>query len=286
LRDGESVGTGDMASAKLPDIIRLMVGREIKDIYPHTSHSLGQPVLEIRNLAGDSKPRSVTLTLREGEILGIAGLVGAGRTETLRTCFGLDSMRDGHVLVFQHEMARGTPASRLAQGIGLLSENRKEEGLMLQQTLADNLTLTRFAPVSRFGLINGRRQRECARELMQQLDVRAQGPTQTTSELSGGNQQKVALGRLLHHQAKILLLDEPTRGIDVGSKAQIYKLMGELAAQGKAIVFVSSYLPELLGVCDTLGVMCRGVLSEVRPASQWTEHSIIAAATGMPASQN
>ena len=157
---------------------------------------------------------------------------------------------------------------------------------MLQPTLADNLTLTRFAPVSRFGLINGRRQRECARELMQQLDVRAQGPTQTTSELSGGNQQKVALGRLLHHQAKILLLDEPTRGIDVGSKAQIYKLMGHLAAQGKAIVFVSSYLPELLGVCDTIGVMCRGLLSEIKPASAWTEHSIISAATGTPASQN
>ena len=115
---------------------------------------------------------------------------------------------------------------------------------------------------------------------MQRLDVRAQRPSQPISELSGGNQQKIALGRLLHHQAKILLLDEPTRGIDVGSKAQIYQLMGQLATEGKAVVFVSSYLPELLGVCDTIGVMCRGVLKEVRPASEWTEQSIITAAIG------
>ena len=115
---------------------------------------------------------------------------------------------------------------------------------------------------------------------MKKLDVRAQGPAQAIGELSGGNQQKIAIGRLLHHEAKILLLDEPTRGIDVGSKAAIYKLMGQLAADGKAVVFVSSYLPELLGVCDTIGVMCRGVLGEVKPVSEWTEHSIISAAIG------
>jgi ribose transport system ATP-binding protein len=164
--------------------------------------------------------------------------------------------------------------------MGLLSENRKEEGLMLQRSLADNLTMTRFAPVSRFGFVSARRQRECTREWMKRLDVRAQGPGQTVGELSGGNQQKIAFGRLLHHAAKILLLDEPTRGIDVGSKAQIYRLMGELAAAGKAVVFVSSYLPELLGVCDTIGVMCRGALSAVKPARDWTEHSIIATAIG------
>jgi ribose transport system ATP-binding protein len=161
-----------------------------------------------------------------------------------------------------------------------LSENRKEEGLMLNRSLADNLTLTRYAPLSRCGLIQPRRQFRAAQELMTRLEVRAQSPGQTVAELSGGNQQKIALGRLLHHEASVLLLDEPTRGIDVGSKAQIYKLIGELAAQGKAIIFVSSYLPELLGVCDTIGVMCRGVLSQVRPACEWTEHGIIAAAIG------
>ena len=151
---------------------------------------------------------------------------------------------------------------------------------MLNRSLADNLTITRYEPVSQMGFINGRSQRRVTGEWMQRLEVRAQSPGQTVGELSGGNQQKVALGRLLHHEAKILLLDEPTRGIDVGSKAAIYQLMGELAAAGKAVVFVSSYLPELLGVCDAIGVMRRGMLTEVRPVGEWTEHSIIKAAVG------
>jgi len=280
LRDGVSVGCGEMAGAKLSEVIRLMVGREIKEIYPRTPHVLGQPVLELKAVAGETKPRSVSFTLREGEILGIAGLVGAGRTETLRACFGLDKLASGSVLVFQQDQTKSTPAARLAQGIGLLSENRKEEGLMLGLSLADNLTMTRFDSVSRGGFISGRRQARCAAEWMKRLDVRAQNPTQPVGELSGGNQQKIAVGRLLHHDAKIFLLDEPTRGIDVGSKAQIYTLMGELAARGKAVVFVSSYLPELLGVCDTIGVMSRGILSAVRPVAEWTEHGIISAAIG------
>ena len=280
LRDGESVTTGDMAGADLRQIIRWMVGREISDIYPRTPHSLGEPVLELRALAGRPKPQGVSLTLRAGEILGLAGLVGAGRTETLRACFGLDRIESGSVMVRSKEATHRTPAQRLASGMGLLSENRKEEGLMLNRSLADNLTITRYAPISRCGFIQRRRQRQAAREWMDRLQVRALDPGQTVGELSGGNQQKIALGRLLHHQASVLLLDEPTRGIDVGSKAQIYQLIGQLAAEGKAIIFVSSYLPELLGVCDNIGVMCRGVLSEIRPVGQWTEHGIISAAIG------
>jgi ribose transport system ATP-binding protein len=283
LRDGESVGTGDMASANLSEIIRLMVGRELKEIYPRTPHRIGSPILELQNLAGFPKPRSVNLALREGEILGIAGLIGAGRTETLRACFGLDRVSSGKVMICEKERTRDNPARKLADGVGLLSESRKEEGLMLNRSLADNLTLTRFACFGRFGFISNRRQNETTREWMRQLQIRAESPAQQTVDLSGGNQQKVAVGRLLHHDAKILLLDEPTRGIDVGSKAQIYNLMGQLAAAGKSIIFVSSYLPELLGVCDTIGVMCRGVLSEIRPANQWTEHGIISAAIGQGA---
>jgi ribose transport system ATP-binding protein len=269
-----------MATAKLSEIIRLMVGREIKDIYPRVPHTLGEVVLDVKGLAGQTKPRSVSFSLRAGEIFGIAGLIGAGRTETLRICFGLESLKAGQVLVFQQQKTKATPSARLAEGVGLLSENRKEEGLMLGLSLADNLTITRFEPAAHFGFIQGRRQRQCAAEWMKRLDVRAQSPTQTVGELSGGNQQKVAVGRLLHHDARIFLLDEPTRGIDVGSKAQIYALMGDLAAQGKAILFVSSYLPELLGMCDTIGVMSRGVLSDVRSAADWTEHTIISAAIG------
>lgn len=280
LRDGETVGTGEMASAGLSQIIRLMVGREIKEVYPRLAHPIGPPVFELRQLAGETKPRAVNLTLHQGEILGIAGLVGAGRTETLRACFGLDRLKDGAVVVGGRETTRATPSKRLAQGIGLLSENRKEEGLLLNRSLADNLTITHFGPMSRLGFINNRRQQQITREWMERLDVRAAGPRQAIGQLSGGNQQKIAVGRLLHHNARILLLDEPTRGIDVGSKVQIYQWMGRLAGEGKAIIFVSSYLPELLGVCDTIGVMCRGVLSAIRPVSEWNEQRIISAAIG------
>jgi ribose transport system ATP-binding protein len=280
LRDGETVAGGDMASADMSQIIRCMVGREIREIYPRTPHALGEPVLELRALKGRPKPRSASLTLRAGEILGVAGLVGAGRTETLRACFGLDRVAGGLVLVQSREATHRTPSQRLASGMGLLSENRKEEGLMINQSLADNLTITRYAPLSRFGFIRRGRQCRVTQDWIDKLAVRARHPEQAVGELSGGNQQKIALGRLLHHQASVFLLDEPTRGIDVGSKAQIYNLIGELAGQGKSILFVCSYIPELLGVCDTIGVMCRGVLSEVRPVGEWTEHTIIAAAIG------
>jgi ribose transport system ATP-binding protein len=151
---------------------------------------------------------------------------------------------------------------------------------MLNRTIADNLTLSKLRPCSSAGLVRSRRQQEMTKSWMQRLDVRAQSATQLIGHLSGGNQQKVAIGRLLHHETDVLLLDEPTRGIDVASKSQIYHLIGELAQSGKAVIFVSSYLPELLGVCDTIAVMCRGVICVARPASEWTEHSIIAAAIG------
>lgn len=282
LRDGESVGSGVMGDVGLGQIIRLMVGREVRDIYPKIPHSLGETLLEVRELAGRTKPSRVSFSLRAGEILGIAGLVGAGRTETLRALFGLEESRSGKVVLLGHESTGLSPAGRLSQGIGFLSEDRKAEGLLLGRSLADNLTLTRLSSVSRMGWVRLSRQHRAAREWMEKLEVRARNPSQAVGELSGGNQQKIAVGRLLHHDARIFLLDEPTRGIDVGSKAQIYRLVGELAAQGRAVVFVSSYLPELLGVCDTIGVMCRGTLVEIRLTKEWDEHTIMSAAIGQP----
>ena len=280
LRDGRSVGSGAMAGASLDEIIQLMVGRTVDEIYPHTSRAIGEPVLELRGVAGLAKPSRVDMTLRAGEIVGLFGLVGAGRTETLRAVFGLDRLAKGSVSVFSHEATRSTPAKRLANGVGLLSEDRKEEGLLLGRSIADNLTLTRLGPVTRLGIVNSSAQAAAAGKWMDRLDVKALDAAQPVGELSGGNQQKIALGRLLHHEANILLLDEPTRGIDVGSKAQIYRLMNDLAGRGKAVIFVSSYLPELLGVCDRIGVMCRGELSEVRPVADWSESAIIRAAVG------
>ncbi|HAV64375.1 MAG TPA: sugar ABC transporter [Verrucomicrobiales bacterium] len=280
LRDGESVGSGRMAGAKLDEIIHLMVGREIADIYPPHARRPEKVIFDVHQLAGIGKPADVTLELRRGEVLGIAGLVGAGRTETLRAVFGLDRIQRGRVLYLDRDLTRRSPRGSWRNGIGMVSENRKEEGLMLEQSLADNLCLTRFRPFSLFGWISRRRQHAASAGLMGRLGVRAREPGQAVGELSGGNQQKIAIGRLLHHDADILLLDEPTRGIDVGSKQQIYQIMNQLAEQGKSVIFVSSYLPELLGVCDRIGVMCRGVLSGIRPVGDWSEHEIIAVATG------
>ena len=280
LRDGESVGSGAMAEGVLPEIIHLMVGRELDEIYPESSRALGEPVLEVSGLSGKKRPVDVSFKLRRGEILGLAGLVGAGRTETLRTIFGLDHLEAGTMQLRSAAVGPFSPTRALKSGLGLLSENRKEEGLMLNLSVAENLTLPRLKPFSRAGVLDTRAQADGTREWISQLRVKAREPGQPIGELSGGNQQKIAIGRLLHSQSEILLLDEPTRGIDVASKAQVYQLMHDLAADGKSIVFVSSYLPELLGVCDTIGVMCRGRLVAVKPKQEWTEHSIISAAIG------
>ncbi len=280
LRDGRSVASGLMADVTLEDLIHAMVGRDLSELFPQVPHERGEPVLTLTGLAGDRLPRRADLTLHRGEILGIAGLVGAGRTEMLRAVFGLDPVRSGRVQVAGIDHLGSRPHDRIKQGLGLLSEDRKGEGLALARSIEDNLTLSALSPYSRLGWLNLRRRRASAALWIDRLRVRAQGPAQTVESLSGGNQQKVALGRLLHQEADILLLDEPTRGVDVGSKAEIYRLIGDLAARGRAVLMVSSYLPELLGVCDRIAVMCRGQLSDARPVSSWTEHEIMSVATG------
>jgi ribose transport system ATP-binding protein len=280
LKDGETVGTGEMASASLEQIVRMMTGREVKDLYARTAHEPGGVVLEIKAAASPPRLVRASLQLRAGEVFGLAGLIGAGRTDLLRSVFGLERMAAGDVCVLGAPAGRSTPRARWAQGLGFLSENRKEEGLMLTQSIADNVTLTKQGSFGRFGWINGGRQRAAAQRWLDKLRVKHRDASQPAGQLSGGNQQKVAIARLLEHPARIFLLDEPTRGIDVGSKAQIYQLIGELAGAGKAVVVVSSYLPELLGLCDTIGVMCRGELCAVRPRAEWSEADIIHAATG------
>jgi ribose transport system ATP-binding protein len=281
LRDGRSVGTARVGEVEMGRIIEWMVGRSLDEQFPRVPHAIGAPVLELTDLAGEELPRGVSLSLRRGEILGIAGIVGAGRTELLRAVFALEPVRRGEVKVLLgRARARGGPRGRIEQGLGLLSEDRKGEGLALIQSVADNLTYTRLGAYSRGGLLDMAARRRSVSEWVERLDVRCAGPEQAVGELSGGNQQKVALGRLLHQEADVLLLDEPTRGVDVGSKAEIYRLMGEQAARGKAILFVSSYLPELLGVCDTLAVMSRGKLGPVRPVEQWSADSVMAQAIG------
>jgi len=284
LRDGRHVGGGRMAGTRLDDIIRLMVGQTFTDMFPRVEHDVGGPVVAARGLCGTRMASPIDLELRRGEILGVAGLVGSGRTEFLRTVFGLDRTAAGVVEIRGAESRSATPWRRIRQGLGLLSEDRQGEGLALARSIADNLTLSDFSPYVRRGVLRLRRQREAAREWINRMKIRAQGPVQPVVSLSGGNQQKVALARLLHQRAEVLLLDEPTRGIDVVSKAQIYELVGQLARQGKAVLFVSSYFPELLGVCDRIAVFHRGAVVDVRERSGWTAESLMTGATvGRPA---
>ena len=280
LKDGETVGSGAMAGTSLDQIVTLMTGREVKDFYPRTAHQPGRVVLETKATASTPRLKRASLQVRAGEIFGLAGLIGAGRTDLLRVIFGLDDLAAGEVCIVGAPAGAGSPRARWAQGVGFLSENRKEEGLMLNQSLADNLTLTKMEKLGRAGFVSAPRQQAIAARWIGELRVKCRDAAQPIGELSGGNQQKVALARLLEHPARIFLLDEPTRGIDVGSKAQIYQLVSELAAAGKAVVMVSSYLPELLGLCDTIGVMCRGELAAVRPRGQWNEADIMRVATG------
>ena len=280
LKDGETVGSGAMADATLDHLVTLMTGREVRDLYPRTAHTPGAVAVEVKTAASAPRLKAASLQVRAGEIFGLAGLIGAGRTDLLRTIFALDDLDAGEVCIVGTPAGRATPRERWRQGVGFLSENRKEEGLMLNQSIADNITLTKLGAFGRLGLVNGRRQRATAQHWIDELRVKCRDGAQTIGELSGGNQQKIALARLLEHPARLFLLDEPTRGIDVGSKAQIYQLVSELAAAGKAVVVVSSYLPELLGLCDTIGVMCRGELAAVRPRAAWTEADIMRVATG------
>jgi ribose transport system ATP-binding protein len=282
LRDGRNAGEGTAAQARPEDIVSLMVGRALGGLYPRSPRRRGEPILEVADLG----PGSASFTLHRGEILGIAGLVGAGRTELLRALFGLDAVRSGRVRLGAFQGPH-PPRRRWRQGMGFLSEDRKGEGLALGMGIGDNLTLSRLEGLGPGPLVVPARQDAAARRWMDALGVRAAGPRQRVADLSGGNQQKVAVARLLHHDVDVLLLDEPTRGIDVGSKAQIYALIDSLvsadAPEGrpaKAVLLVSSYFPELLGLCDRVAVMCRGRLGPARPAAELDEHRLILEATG------
>jgi ribose transport system ATP-binding protein len=286
LRDGKNAGEGATSRTSSEEIVALMVGRRLDGLYPRGRRTAGEVVLELDSVV----PGSASLTLRRGEIVGIAGLVGAGRTRLLRAIFGLGPVRSGRVAVGAYTGAAG-PHDRWRQGMGMLSEDRAGEGLAAGLSIADNMTLTRLSFGPAFTVLPAR-QESAASRWIDRLGIRCAHPRQAIAQLSGGNQQKVAVGRLLQHDVDVLILDEPTRGIDVVSKAQIYEVIDELvsggperaAARPKAVLLVSSYLPELLGVCDRIAVMARGRLGPARPVDAWTEHSLLMEASGASAS--
>jgi ribose transport system ATP-binding protein len=279
LRDGAFVATGEIAGTTRGELVQLMAGRAVQQLFPRSARTPGEVVLELSELGGQRLPLSASLDLRRGEVLGIAGLLGSGRSELLRAIFGLDRVKRGTLKV-KRLLGPASPAQRLAQGVGLLSEDRKGEGLAETLSLGDNITLSKLESLGRFGLVSPARRAAIAQSYLQQLGVRARGPEQLARDLSGGNQQKVCFARLLHQGVDVLLLDEPTRGVDVGSRADLYRIIDQLATRGNAVLMVSSYLPELLGVCDRIAVMVRGKLGPARPAHELSEHDLLLEATG------
>jgi ribose transport system ATP-binding protein len=289
LRDGVTVAELALADTTPDALVAAMVGRSVRALYPRSPPVDGEPgevVLRIERLAGRRLPRAATLALRRGEVLGIAGVVGAGRTECLRAVFGLDSVRSGEIAVLGHHGARG-PSDRWAAGAGFASEDRKLEGLALARSVAENLLLPVLGRGGRAGLTGFIGRGALARRAepwIAALGVRCASSAQACRELSGGNQQKVALARLLAAECDVLLLDEPTRGIDVGARAEIYAWIDRCARQEqKAVLLVSSSLPELVGLSDRIAVMCRGTLGPARPVGERSEHELLLAMTGVGA---
>ena len=284
LRDGRSVDAGEIAHASAGHLIAQMVGRPMGGLFPaRAPTSDGEVVLTVRDLAAPPMLRHASFELRRGEILGLAGLAGSGRTELVRALFGLEPRARGAISLQgrAHAVQGAKPGQRIDQGLGYLSEDRTREGLALPLSIADNVTATRVSAYARRpGWLDLRAQAAATRRWIAALSIRAKSALEPVRALSGGNQQKVVIARLLHQDAGVLLLDEPTRGIDVGSRAQIYHTIARAATDGKAVLLVSSYLPELFGLCHRLGVMSRGRLSAVRPIAEWTPERVLEAAIG------
>jgi ribose transport system ATP-binding protein len=284
LRDGVSVSNGELSKVSDDELIEAMVGRSVENIFEHQrSHERKDVLLSVRNLSAPPGLRSASFDLHRGEVLGIAGLIGSGRTDLVKALYGLERPASGEISLIvnralAHTRASDTPHQRIKQGFGYLSEDRKSEGLALPLSAADNITLTRFESCARAGWISDRLQQNQAQLSMDTLKVKASGSVARVLSLSGGNQQKIAMARLLHQDPDVFLLDEPTRGIDVGSKADLYSEISRLAESGKGILIVSSYLPELFGICDRIAVMNRGRLSPARPVADWTPQLVLEAA--------
>jgi D-xylose transport system ATP-binding protein len=288
LRDGKTVGTNATKDLTKDRVIAMMVGREVGDIFPQTSHNFGETALEVKNLTAfeSDNPNKkavddVSFTVKKGEVLGIAGLMGAGRSELLMTIFGAwTGKTKGEIFVEGKKVSVKSASDAIKHGIGFVTEDRKRYGLLLEQTISDNMTLAGLKQISGRFFTHRSRETAVAKEKIQSLRIKTNSPATIAGTLSGGNQQKVVLGKWLLTNPKILFLDEPTRGIDVGAKQEIYSEINKLAQKGLAIVIVSSELPEVLGLSDRVIVLHEGKLTGEFTKSEATPEKVMAAATG------
>ena len=280
MRDGMTVDTTLTKETNVDDVVRKMVGREISDYYPKKNAEIGETVFEVKNLSGTSGFENISFSVKSGEIVGFSGLMGAGRTEIMRGIFGIDPISQGEIFLEGKKVQLKNPSTSIKAGVGFLTENRKEEGLVLDFSIKDNISLPSIDEFRVRGLIDTKTEDEFVQLLMKRLTVKAQNEDISAGSLSGGNQQKVVLAKWIGIGPKVLILDEPTRGVDVGAKREIYQLMNELAERGVAIVMVSSDLPEVLGVSDRILVVHEGKIAGELNRTEATQEKIMNLATG------
>lgn len=280
LRDGQFIGTKAIPETNFDEIVKMMVGRQLGERFPERVPELGSTRLQVENLTSKGSFEGISFSVKQGEILGVAGLMGAGRTEIMETIFGYRSISSGKVLIDGKETNIKSPYEAIQHGIGFITEDRKNEGLVLGLSVRENFTLTNFSSVSNKGVISAKKEEEFVEDLIQKLHVKTASQHLSVKSLSGGNQQKIVIGKWLGIQPKILILDEPTRGVDVGAKKEIYQLMNELTKQGVAIIMVSSELPEILGMSDRILVIHEGKVSATFSRNEADQEKIMQAATG------
>jgi ribose transport system ATP-binding protein len=280
LRDGRAIKTLDIAKTNTNELIKLMVGRELKDMFPKDSIPIGEEVLRVENLNRDGVIKDISFGLRRGEILGVAGLVGSGRTEVARAVFGADKADSGRIYVDGKNMKIKNPGDAIAAGIGFVTEDRKKQGLVLQMSISKNVSLSMLQRFIKLGKIDLKKEEKTTCEYIDKLRIKTPGAKAIVRNLSGGNQQKVVLAKWLLSQSKIFIFDEPTRGIDVGAKVEVYNLMNTLLHNGASIIMISSELPEILGMSDRVMVMCRGEIRAVMDIAEADQEKILFYATG------
>jgi ribose transport system ATP-binding protein len=280
LRDGTHVATRNIADVTAAELVRLMANREVAEHYPRRQHSVGEELLRVDRLHGGGL-EDISFGLRRGEILGIAGLVGAGRTRLARALVGADPVADRRIVMRGKAIRIDSPTDAVRAGIGFLPEDRKQQGLVLRLSVERNMSLSHLGALARFGVLDGLKERSEAEASVASLRIRTPGPDQLVLNLSGGNQQKVVLAKWLAAHAEVLIFDEPTRGIDVAARQEIYLLMNRLVENGAALIMISSDLPEVLGMSDRILVMRRGRIVRELAAHEATDANVLQAALGV-----
>lgn len=274
LRDGKNVGTIPVKQADENTLIRMMVGRELKEHFPKKKVKIGKEILRIEDLSVKGELENINLSLHEGEIIGISGLMGAGRTEFARALFGIDRIDGGQIFIDGKKVTISSPWDAIELGLGFLTENRRD-GLVPRLSVAANITLASLGQLHRVGFLRRRNEKTLAERYIKELSIHTSGLHQKVEFLSGGNQQKVAFAKWICSRSRIMIFDEPTRGIDVGSKTEVFKLMSELVRRGVAIIMITSELPEVMAIADRIIVMCRGTITAVLDRGMASQEDIL-----------